>query len=93
VGFFAFRREGDAVVAGLELRPDLTGRGLGIPFHRAGLELAHRRYAPARFRLIVATFYRRAIRVSQQAGFCQGETFAHWANVGKHEFVGMERTV
>ena len=92
VGFFAFRREGDAVVIGLGLRPDLTGRGLGLPFLLAGLEFARGRYAPARFRLMVATFNRRAIRVYEQAGFCQGETFAHRTNGGEHEFLRMERS-
>ena len=91
VGFFMFKQEGDAVVIGLGLRPDLPGRGLGLPFLLAGLEFARGRYAPARFRLMVATFNRRAIRVYEQAGFCQGETFAHRTNGGEHEFLRMER--
>ena len=91
VGFFAFRRAEDAVEVGLGLRPDLTGRGLGLPFMLSGLEFARQRYAPARFRLKVATFNRRAIRVYEQAGFIQGETFAHWTNGGEHEFLWMER--
>ena len=92
VGFFAFRRAEDAVEVGLGLRPDLTGRGLGLPFMLAGLEFARERYAPARFRLKVATFNRRAIRVYEQAGFIRGETFAHWTNGGEHEFLWMERS-
>jgi ribosomal-protein-alanine N-acetyltransferase len=91
VGFFAFRRDGDAVEIGLGLRPDLTGRGFGLSFLLAGLEFARDRYAPARFRLAVAAFNRRAIRVYERAGFHQGERFAHWTNGGEHEFLRMER--
>lgn len=92
VGFFAcFRREGNVIEVGLGLRPDLTGRGLGLPFLLAGLEFARRRYAPARFRLAVAAFNRRAIRVYERAGFRRGERYQHRTNGGVHEFLRMER--
>ena len=92
VGFVAcFRREGDAVEVGLGLRPDLTGRGLGLSFLLSGLEFARGRFAPARFRLAVAAFNRRAIRVYEQAGFHQTESFVHRTNGGEHEFLRMER--
>src|SRR5215217_2195568 len=91
VGFFAFRREGDGVEIGLGLRPDLTGRGLGLPYLLAGLEFARERYAPARFRLAVAAFNQRAIRVYERAGFCRGTSYPHWTNGGEHEFLRMER--
>ena len=91
VGFFGFGREGDAVEVGLGLRPDLTGRGLGLPFLLAGLEFARGRYAPARFRLAVAAFNGRAIRVYERAGFRRGEAYPHRTNGGVHEFLRMER--
>lgn len=40
VGFFSFKRDGDIVDLGLGLRPDLTGRGIGLPFLLAGLDFA-----------------------------------------------------
>ncbi len=40
VGFFAFKRDGDVVDLGLGLRPDLTGRGIGLPFLLAALDFA-----------------------------------------------------
>ncbi len=92
VGFFAFfRRERDAIEVGLGLRPDLTGRGLGLPFLLAGLEFARGRYAPARFRLAVAAFNRRAICVYERADFRRGEFCPHRTNGGEHEFLRMER--
>ena len=92
VGFFAFfRREGGAVEVGLGLRPDLTGRGLGLSFLLSSLEFARGRYAPARFRLAVAAFNQRAIRVYERAGFRRGESYPHRTNGGVHEFLRMER--
>ena len=40
----------------LGLRPDLTGRGLGLEFFRAGLAFARERYQPQRVYLHVAEF-------------------------------------
>jgi ribosomal-protein-alanine N-acetyltransferase len=91
VGFAAFSSEGDVVEVGLGLRPDLTGRGLGLSFLLSSLEFARGRYAPARFRLAVAAFNQRAIRVYERAGFRRGESYPHRTNGGEHEFLRMER--
>jgi ribosomal-protein-alanine N-acetyltransferase len=91
VGFFMFKHEGATVEVGLGLRPNLTGRGLGLPYLLAGLEFARERYAPARFRLAVAMFNRRAIQVYERAGFRRDESYRHWTNGGEHEFLRMER--
>jgi len=91
VGFFMFKHEGDIVEVGLGLRPDLTGCGLGLSFLLAGLEFARERYAPTRFRLAVAAFNQRAIRVYERAGFYQGESYMHRTNGGEHAFLRMER--
>jgi RimJ/RimL family protein N-acetyltransferase len=64
-----------ALDVGLGMRPDLTGRGLGEEFLRAGLRFARATYSPPAFRLTVATFNRRAIRVYERAGFEMVETF------------------
>ncbi|MDQ2672203.1 MAG: GNAT family N-acetyltransferase, partial [Actinomycetota bacterium] len=52
-----------ALDVGLGMRPDLTGRGLGEEFVYAGLRFARETYSPPAFRLTVAAFNRRAIRV------------------------------
>lgn len=93
VGFFACITEGDTVEVGLGLRPDLTGRGLGLAFLTAGLEFARERYAPTRVRLAVAAFNERAIRVYERAGFRRGQSYPHRTNGGVHEFLRMERPV
>ncbi len=91
VGFFEFRLDGTDVVVGLGLRPDLTGRGLGRQFVDAGLAFARERFAPAGFRLSVATFNKRAIRVYERCGFQPGRTYDHATNGGVHPFLEMSR--
>ena len=54
---------------GLGLRPDLCGQRLGHAFVSFGLEYARGRFDTKRFRLSVAAFNERAIRVYQRAGF------------------------
>lgn len=72
VGVFSLTKRGGDVEIGVGLRPDLTGRGLGLPYLLRGLEVARRRYHPRTFSLEVATFNRRAITVYERAGFLSG---------------------
>ena len=69
-----YERE-SALDVGLGMRPDLTGRGLGEEFVRAGLRYAKETYSPPAFRLTVAAFNRRAVRVYERVGFETVETF------------------
>src|SRR5688572_17673230 len=87
VGFFEFKTDGDEVVIGLGLRPDLTGRGLGLAFVEAGLDFARERFEPTGFRLSVAAFNERAIRVYERAGFVRGRTYDHETAGSVHPFV------
>jgi len=91
IGFFGFGSKGDVVVVGLGLRPDLTGGGLGFSFVEEGLAFAREQFAPARFRLSVATFNERAIKVYERAGFVVTRAFMHETNGGLFPFVEMER--
>lgn len=78
VGFCCFGE--DARVSGLEeehgvldvgggLRPELTGVGLGGPFLREVCRFGGELHQPARFRVVVAAFNRRAQLVASALGF------------------------
>lgn len=78
IGFRSFGADGQvpggryddsALDTGGGLRPNLTGKGLGREAIATGLEFGRRRYAPAAFRVTVATFNLRALRVVESLGF------------------------
>jgi [ribosomal protein S18]-alanine N-acetyltransferase len=91
-GFFSFQSEMEDVIIGLGLRPDLTGRGHGLEFVEAGMAFARERFGATRFRLSVATFNERAIRVYERAGFIRVRTFSHETNGGVYPFLVMTCT-
>jgi RimJ/RimL family protein N-acetyltransferase len=65
----------DALDVGMGLRPDLTGQGHGLVYIRAVLDYARQTFTPATFRVTVAQFNRRALRVWEKAGFRPVQTF------------------
>jgi len=92
VGFWYFRPRDDEVEVGLGLRPDLTGLGLGASFAEAALAFARERWSPQRFRLYVAAWNTRAIRVYERLGFGEvARQTRSFERLGEHEFVEMER--
>ena len=107
IGFFAFGTSslvwdygtpgiyinGRTVPVGLGMRPDQTGKGLGLSFVNAGLKFAQKRFRPERFCLYVFTWNERAIRVYERAGFERGRVLVTTNEDGEHEFLEMQRTV
>lgn len=85
IGFRSFGADGQvpggeydssALDTGGGLRPDLTGKGLGRQAIATGLEFGRREFAPAAFRVTVASFNERALRVIRALGFRQVGSFA-----------------
>lgn len=91
VGVFSFNKVGRTVELGVALRPDLTGRHLGLEFVEAGMQFARATFAPAAFRLDVALFNQRAIRVYRRAGFVPEARFVRDTRLGPYECMEMCR--
>lgn len=71
------------------LRPDLTGKGLGLDLLESVLEFARGEFPARAFRTTIASFNQRAIRVCQKAGFVREQTFVVQREGGEVEFVVM----
>ncbi len=67
--------DGSALDTGGGLRPDHTGRGLGRLAISAGLAFGREASAPAAFRVTVAAFNTRALRVVTSLGFVETGQF------------------
>jgi RimJ/RimL family protein N-acetyltransferase len=91
VGFYSFVPRGKIVDIGIAMRPDLTGRGLGLAFVLAGLEFARETFKPATFRLDVAVFNLRARRVYERARFRAVRTVYRRMRSQEYECVEMVR--
>ncbi len=84
VAYYCFGREAqvmggdysdEALDIGGGVRPDLTGRGLGSTVIAAGLNFGRDTFAPRAFRVTVAAFNRRALRLCEKLGFSPGQRF------------------
>jgi RimJ/RimL family protein N-acetyltransferase len=84
-------REDRVLAIGLGLRPNLTGRGLGLEFVDACLAFAREAFAPSAFRLFVLDFNERAIRVYERAGFRRVCVVRVRNAHGERDFVEMRR--
>jgi [ribosomal protein S18]-alanine N-acetyltransferase len=86
------RYDGAALDTGGGLRPDLTGRGLGREAIRTGLAFGREQFAPAAFRVTVATFNVRALRVVEALGFRRVESFHATTNGRSYEILTRPET-
>ena len=64
-----WRYDDVALDTGGGLRPEVTGQGLGAAVLAAGLAFGRHRFAPAAFRVTVATFNQRALATVAALGF------------------------
>jgi RimJ/RimL family protein N-acetyltransferase len=96
VGFRSFGPDGQvpggdydssALDTGGGLRPELTGKGLGREAIRTGLEFGRQQFAPAAFRMTIATFNLRAQRVVQGLGFRHTGSFLATADGRSYEML------
>lgn len=67
--------DASALDTGGGLRPDLAGRGLGRTAISNGLDFGRKLFAPHAFRVTVAAFNARALRVVESLGFAETAHF------------------
>jgi RimJ/RimL family protein N-acetyltransferase len=84
VAYYCFGREAqvmggdysaDALDIGGGVRPDLTGQGFGSTVIAAGLDFGRDAFTPRAFRVTVASFNRRALRLCEKMGFFPSQKF------------------
>jgi [ribosomal protein S18]-alanine N-acetyltransferase len=75
---------------GFGLRPYLTGHQLGYPYHCEVIDYLYKKYAVQQFRLVVASFNKRAINVYKRAGFQTTASFKSKVNDKEIDFIAME---
>ncbi|MFL0269360.1 GNAT family N-acetyltransferase [Candidatus Clostridium radicumherbarum] len=79
----------DITDVGLGISPNLCGQGLGLKFFNSGLDFARNNLSAKGFRLTVAAFNQRAIKVYQRAGFEKVNSFERKMETGKIDFLVM----
>jgi ribosomal-protein-alanine N-acetyltransferase len=72
--------DSSALDTGGGLRPDLTGQGLGREAIGTGLRFGREQFAPRAFRVTVASFNERALRVVTSLGFLTVGSFVSLAD-------------
>ena len=94
VGYFCLERLSEGKVeVGLGLRPDLTGRGLGLNFITEIEAFIQNNFNYRIIVLSVASFNKRAIKVYQRAGFKTDGSKLQKSNDGVYEFINLSKTV
>lgn len=76
---------------GLGMKPELCGQGRGYEFFQTGLEFGKERFNTDKFRLTVASFNERAIKLYENLGFVKTVVFDRNSNPGKVTFIVMEK--
>jgi ribosomal-protein-alanine N-acetyltransferase len=86
--------DADGVVdVGVGMRPDLVGRGGGVPFAAAFLDFAAGRVAADRFRVVVKDWNGRSLRLVQRLGFAPTGSHAVQRDGLTETYVVLERPV
>ncbi|MDN3954541.1 GNAT family N-acetyltransferase [Sporolactobacillus laevolacticus] len=90
IGFFCFDKLSDHTIEiGLGMKPELTGKGHGYEFLKAGIDFAKSNYKPNTITLSVAAFNQRAIKVYQKIGFKEEYSFMQDTNGSSFKFLKM----
>ena len=93
IGFYSYYFQDEVMWVGFGLRPDLTGKGLGASFVKAGIEygLYNFSYSKDHIMLAVAKFNKRAIKLYKKIGFETTKEYDQKTNGGIYRLVAMKK--
>ena len=81
----------EEITLSVQMRPDLTGKGMGKEFVQCFLDFAKEKYNLKSIGLLVAKFNERAIKLYKNIGFQIIEEFTSQCNGEETEFIVMEK--
>ena len=73
------------------LRPDLTGKGIGEEVVRKGLEFGSDLFGNKRFRVTIAAFNERALKVCKRLGFHEDQKFQRESDGAEFVLLTLEK--
>lgn len=86
-----FTHDEDGILFGIQMRPNLTGKGMGTKIVSAALEFGRDRYNFNYINLLVAKFNKRAIKIYDKLEFEFVEEFVWKVNDEEREFIEMKK--
>jgi len=92
IGNCSFSIDEDEFELGVQMRPSLTGKGMGTETVKTILDFGREKYKFNSIKLLVAKFNKRAIRVYEKLEFKKIDEFVWNVNGGETEFIEMRKT-
>jgi ribosomal-protein-alanine N-acetyltransferase len=89
---FNYNDEDKIYVFGVQMRPSLTGKGMGTETVKAILDFGRGIYKFNELGLLVAKFNKRAITIYEKLGFTTIDEFVWYVNEEEKEFIAMKKT-
>ena len=92
-GFATFQSQNKVLEIGLGMKPDQTGKGLGVNFYQAIEDYARKNFDCQVLQLSVASFNQRALALYQKVGYEKVESYQQATNGGEYPFFRLEKCV
>lgn len=89
IGNCGFEYIDESFCVGVQMRPDITGKGFGTEFVKAIVEFGKQKYNLEHMDLMVTKFNKRAIRVYEKLGFKIVEEFVNTIRGNDYDFMAM----
>lgn len=88
---FDYDEEDKKYMVGVQMRPSLTGKGMGTEVISSIIEFGKKTYSFDELYLLVAKFNERAIKIYKRLGFEVTEEFTWFVNGEEKEFYEMKK--